>query len=550
MAIQYTGNCVTTSFSGASINSILDGVKTALVAGGWTLVKNRFRAFNVFTNEPFLANPSNGELRGIGSQTYTFVNVFVACPEVQITPSASGTMFNWALEINTCDPVFNSPFGGQVSALTDPRSPSYLYIVAQQDGTAANNLPCTLQSSNFGHWQSPVTFGGGWELVSHPTPSGLQMKVQAVCDFIFGVGIVAHLYIASVLEDVVSQPIQIAVNPVTYTITADPYQFFFYQNGVTDALTSASGGTPYLYSITAPQAIAVVSAPAGGTITCVTASPHGLVNNQRIQIFESVQGIGVINSGVSSFPNALGNTFLNLQSDWQNGDVVQYVSGTHAPQDGTYQINNVTQVGSTNAGFTLDNTYAASGLSGTVAGPAHSINGEWLVTVVDAMTFTLNGGIGSGFSYQTNSALFVKAGQIGRCIWAFGSNDNQNLRNSLRSDANAQFFAINGASYNQLQQGDLAAPRFVFPGLNGRPLNYTNGCAILMEPLLAAGLDGASSQSKVLGQLWDAVLITGAFTSDQQTSVDGHAISAYSNDQGSQFPSPSVRQGSLWIVYQ
>jgi len=475
---------------------------------------------------------------------------------VQIEPSASGSIFNWSLQINACDPLFYSPFGGQVPAQTDARAPSYLYIVAQHDGTVGNNQACTLQSANFGTWQSGVTFGGGWEMVSAITPEGLQIKVQAVCDFIFGVGIVADIYISSVLEDVISQPIQINVQNVAYTVTADPYQFFLYQNGSANAFTSASGGTPYLYSITAPLLISSVVAPLNGSVTCQTASPHGLVNGPNgtgpiIQIFEARETMGVSGSNVSSLPSALGNTFLQAASDFQNGDVIQ-LTGSGAATDGTFKIHNVIPFNALSGtpGFTLDNTLGVSGLGGTIIGPAHSINGSWQITVVDTTHFVLNGAVGTGIQYVANTGLVAAANHIARCLWGFGSNSNYNLRNSLRSDSNAQFICVNGASYNQLNQGDPAAPRFIYPGIPGQPLRYSNGCAVLMEPLLAAGLDGTSSHAQVLGQLWDAALITGAFMTDQQSAVDAHNFSAYCNDQGQTFPLPLILQGSLWIVYQ
>ena len=555
MAIQYTGSVQTQTFSGSSINSILDGIKNGLTAAGWTRVKNRFRAQNVFTNEPFFFNAFDGEVRSIGGTTYTFLNQALVCPTVQIEAAAPATIFNWGQQVNTCDSTFYSPFAGQVTAQTDPRAPSYLYIVAQQDGSAANNQLCTLQSANFGTWNSLVTYGGGWEMISAATPQGLQMRVQVICDFIFGVGIVPHIYISSALGDVVSQPITINVQNVTYTIVADPYQFFISVNGATNAFTSASGGTPYLYPIMAPLVISSVVAPLNGPITCQTSHPHGLANGPNgtgpiIQIFEAQETMGVNGSNVSSLPNALGNIFLQAGSDFQNGDVIK-LTGSGSSTDGSFVIHNVVPYSSlTNTpGFTLDNTLGVNGLGGTIIGPAHSINGTWQVTVIDTTHFTLNGGVGTGIQYVASSGLVATSGHIGRCIWAFGSSSNTtNLRINLSSsNGNAQFFAINGASYNQLGYNDSATPRFVFPGLAGQALNYSNGCAMFLEPLLATGPDGATGQAQVLGQLWDAVLVTGAFTPDQLSSVDSHNISAYSNDTGER---PDIKQGSLWIVYQ
>ena len=212
-----------------------------------------------------------------------------------------------------------------------------------------------------------------------------------------------------------------------------------------------------------------------------------------IQILEARETMGVNGSFISVSPSALGNTYLEAGTDFQNGDVIQ-LTGSGSSTDGTFKIHNVVAFNAPSGipGFTLDNTFGVSGLGGTIVGPAHSINGTWQVTIVDATHFTLNGSVGTGIQYLINTGLVAELNHIARCIWGFGAtNSFVNLRNALRSDSNAQFIAVNGASYNQLGPGDPGAPRFVYAGLAGAQLSYTNNCAILMEPLLAAGLDGS-----------------------------------------------------------
>ncbi len=557
MGIQYSGGPnIQNTFSGASVNSILDGIHNGLLDAGWSDLP-RFRAHNNFDNFSFgfYTNAANGGVRSIGPTSYLFLNNATVCPEVQIEAQAPGTFVNWAACVNAVDPIFYAPFGGQVTVAADPNGPSYLYIVAQEVGTSANNLTCTAESFNAGNWESTVTFGGGWECVSQLTPNGLQMRVQMICDFVFGVGIVADIYIASAVEDVVSEPIQLTVSPnITYTIVADPYQFFIYQQFSTAELTSASGGTPWIYGTMVGQTIGNIVNPLNSTIQCTTAAPHGLTTGERIQILEARQTLGISNITVSDLANALGNAQFGCGNDLLNGDVIQYVSGVGSPADGYYQINNVLPPippSTLSQGFTLNFTYGPTfdGLSGTCNTIMRSVIGEWVVTVIDSFNFTLNGSNGTGFTYIENSAIFAPPGHIARAIWACGSSNSTNFRTALRSINNAQFVAINRASFNILQSNDTASPQFVFAGINGQPMNYSNGCAILMEPLIAAGPGGAGSNPQVFGQLWDAMLVTAAATPDLTNSLDGHNISAYSNDAGLALPFGTVKQGSLWIVY-
>lgn len=548
MAIQYSGIIIQSTFSGASVNSILNGIHTALLNASWVDLP-RFRAHNQFNNLPFFSNVGNGTTRLVGGTPYQFLSNATLCPEVQIELLPGPTYMNWATCINESDPHFNAKFGGDVTVATDPNGPAYLYVVGNTVGTSLNNLVCTTESLNFGQWTSSVTYGGGWELISVPTtPGNLQMRVRLVADFVPNVGVVANIYVTSAVEDLVSQPITLNASPTTeYTITADPYQFFIYEQGSAAQLSSASAGTPYLYGTMLPQGIHTVSNPTGTTITCGTLTPHNLSTGQRIHILEAQELLEVASMQISGFPNALGDIQFICENDLIPGDVIQYISGISDPHDGYYSVSN------TGSGqFTCDNTYGAgwmAGLNGTCKTVANAINGIWIVTVIDSLTFSLNNSKGSGFPYIADTALFAAPGHIARAIWAFGSDGVFNLRVALHSDNNAQFIALNTSSFNKLPPGDRAAPRFAFTGLSANPLNYSDGCGVLMEPLIAAGTGGEGSDPQIFGQLWDAALVSSSATLDLTNVLDAHQISAYSVDAGSGFPYGLSKQGSLWIVY-
>ena len=170
--------------------------------------------------------------------------------------------------------------------------------------------------------------------------------------------------------------------------------------------------------------------------------------------------------------------------------------------------------------------------NGFAYGPKHSANGTWTVTVIDPFNFQLNGSVGVGSQPYYGIGLVAVPGTLNRAVWSTGSTGFASFRNSLVSESNAQFLALNSASYGALANGDQASPRFVMPGLAGKPLNFSNGCAAVIEPLIAAGPNGAGTPPMVFGQLWDSALVSTIYTLDIETSFDNHGYHLYSSQVG------------------
>lgn len=542
MAIQYStgggpgGPRVNDSFTGQSAQSILNGIRTALLAAGWTEYANG-RARAVFANGPSGDNPGNNNWIQIGSTVYKFYNSVVPTDGSIPIFVGSGTLAPLAYErvqtaILDFDPLFYCPFGGQfpiASAL------SGFTIVASGSGTNFNNAPLAVDNPNTGAWFTDTTLsvgtnvsvGGGWELESQHTPSGLGLRVRLVEETIAGQGQLANLYVTTLLEDATSQNFQLTINPVlTYRIICGPYQFFIFASESTTALESISGGVPYLQSFLQPNTI--TAATSTNPVTCTTINAHGLATLQTISIEEAIEVATI--TGMSTVPTPslqAGNILCACANTFQQGDHVRLVTGTVL--DGVYSISNVNS-----SQFSLDNTSVQFGTAtGACYGPKHSVNGTWTVTVVDNFNFKLNGSVGSGSQpYLADSGLVAPPGSLNRAIWSVGSSASPNLRSGLNGAGASQFFALNSASYGILSNQDQANPRLVMPGLTGRPLNFSNGCAAVIEPLIAAGPNGAGTPPLVFGQLWDSAIVTTMYTLDIETTFDNHNYHLFSTQLG------------------
>ena len=117
--IQYSGTVINDSFTGQSTQSILDGIKTALLAAGWTLY-NRHRATATFFNSPFNAMPGAGDYVVIGQTLYKFYTTTPfsdgSIPVFAGSGSTPQSCFsNLGSAIQNSDPVFNCVQAGTFS---------------------------------------------------------------------------------------------------------------------------------------------------------------------------------------------------------------------------------------------------------------------------------------------------------------------------------------------------------------------------------------------------------------------------------------------------
>jgi len=534
LSIQYSGTVINDSFTGQSVQSILDGIRTALLAAGWTLY-NRHRAGATFLNYPFNGIPANGEWVEIGQTVYKFYTSTPftdgSFPVFAGSGASAQTCFsNLGSAIQNNDPIFNCIQAGTFDL---PQAWNGVQIVAGSSTTAYNNITLGVDSANLGSWfVTPaastgvgITTEGGWELESQQTGEGLKLRVRLVGEFNPSAGLQANLYVTTVLEDTTSAVYSITVNPVlTYRIICGPYQLFIFASESTTNGTAVSGGVPYLQSFLVPNPI--TAATSATPVQCTTLNAHGLSTGQTISITEALEKMTIGSMGRQPSGLQTGNILVSGNNTFRTGDTVRISTGD-AVVDGIYTISNVSSTS-----FSLDNSTPNIGTAtGFCYGPKHSVNGTWTVTVIDNFNFTLNGSVGAGSQPYYGVGLVAAPGTLNRAIWSVGSS-GANFRTGLYSAGNAQFMALNSASYEALTNIDQANPRLVMPGLPGKPLNFSNGCAAVIEPLIAAGANGAGSPPMVFGQLWDSALVTTIYTLDIETSFDNHNYHLYSSQVG------------------
>ncbi len=531
MATQYSGTVVAQTFVGTDPDTILNGIHTALLAAGWTDLP-RFRAKNRFRNLPSFNNYGMGNVVILGGVSYTFGGA-----GVPIGLTAAQTMANFSAAVSG-DVNFESPFGGQFEIAVDGAGAAGILVVGRNNGLTQNNLAFGIVPVGIGTWDTPVSSGGGYEMQSAKTPHGLQCRVQLIGEYSVPAGaIVAHVYITSNTEEFTSNPITLLAGPPFYQIVADPYQFFVSVPGSTIVNNSACTGVPYLPDFLRPQEIHTATTTLSTPIVCQTSAPHNLVNGQTILLMEAQQTVTVTNTVTSPNPFTPGYLEFIASNDFKNSDVIVFTSGN--PQDGAYLIRNVTSTQ-----FTGDNSFGVVGLSGTATGPAHTMIGQWTVTVVDGTHFQLNGSSGSGFPYVNDSAVFAIDRHLARCIWGAASDGGTNFRSSLTVNNSTQTALLNqsGQSYQTIGQDVM---RFLLAGVIGaNPLKFSNNLAIAMEPILAAGVNGILSQPLAIGQLWDAVINGQAQIVDLTCTMDGHTFVCYSTQPGD----GTDYQGSLWLA--
>ena len=545
MSIQYSGTRINLGFTGATGQTILDGIHNALLAAGWDDL-DRFRAFAAFANSPGAGNPGDGAWVQIGNTIYQFYISTVptngAIP-VQQGATAGITYGRLKTAINANDPLFSCPFGGDFAA---PFNFSGVTILAKNFGTAYNNVTLGVSAANIGAWftdsqgSSPAsaTSGGGWELQSQATAAGVAFRVLLVGDIHVGGAspTFANVYVTTLLEDVISAAFSLTIDPVLqYRIICDPYQFFVFAQESTTQQTNVAAGVPFLQSFLVPL---IISAATNATpVVCTTTTPHGLTTGTTISIEEGLEVCTVTSLGTQSSGPHNGEILVNANNDFNNGDVVQLATGD-ATVDGVYVIANATT-----SSFSLNKSMGGPNDVGTVGGIAHWLNGSWQVTVVDSFNFSLNTSVGAGKQpYVASTALMAPPGQLCRAIWADFGAQVFSLRKA--SGSGNIFMALNSASYGALSGGDTASLRLVIPGLAGRALNFSNGCSVITEPLLAAGPNGTGTAALVFGQLWDAAVICSAYILDLESNFDTHNYHQFNNIVGDS----TDFQSSLWLA--
>jgi len=152
-------------------------------------------------------------------------------------------------------------------------------------------------------------------------------------------------------------------------------------------------------------------------------------------------------------------------------------------------------------------------------------NGNWTVTVVDASNFSLNTSVGNG-TYTANSAYFASITAQDRIVdagwlqytspgagshWG-GSQYCQNFSHHFTNNFQ------NSAPYS-----DNSAQVFLYPITtllgNTSDMPWYNNSYLMLEPVVVWGYQ-AGTTGRIIGQLWDAVVIRRSVSLDTTASFD------------------------------
>lgn len=152
------------------------------------------------------------------------------------------------------------------------------------------------------------------------------------------------------------------------------------------------------------------------------------------------------------------------------------------------------------------------------------LNGAQTITVIDTNNFTLDGTTGVG-TYTGNSASVTNitlGSSIAVAIWACGSSIGGpvNLRSSITVN-NTCWQNVNNNTVDNSQGVD--APQLVSTVSNNvtrtDPQQWFDNTFLISEAFIAWGISSGATP-KIIGQLWDSVLIRDALTIDQTAVFD------------------------------
>jgi hypothetical protein len=352
-------------------------------------------------------------------------------------------------------------------------------------GTAYGNFVAMLQSAGWDYIRDSVPSGAsqGCVLQCRRTPQGLQCRL-AIWQQSSGDHLVFFRFMS--VDEVHYNELPMIFAPRTNSfirIIANPYQFFtFKYNNLREQANCVMGGVPWIPSFLEPYKIVSVSP-----------GPPVIVN-------------------------------LNRAHDYI-GELV-----------------------------TIDGEVGTSGLNGT-----------WNASRTSPASLRLNNCSYTG-NYLTNSAVLAGPDRLARLIWSQSNgyangwlfNDPSNCFRYHLNAAPAGPYAIgndysnNNAMVNQYSwvisdefgQGNSEAAVRVFPSVPFG-LKWYNGSFIAREPFLSMGEVTRSSESRVVGQLWDAFVTNKNFGQlDKTISFNSRSWFVYTSTL---HPSLSNPDGALCL---
>lgn len=203
-------------------------------------------------------------------------------------------------------------------------------------------------------------------------------------------------------------------------------------------------------------------------------------------------------------------------------------------------------IGCTAHGYSNGNTVYVTQVGGNTAA-----NGQWVIANVTANTFELSTSVGNG-AYTSGGVVGKVNVEVAEAMWMVDSANGTDgiFRNNLAASTTSaqEFLNINGATEQGAAGGTKGGLGLVCPihtALNPQqPVTWYNTSYIVNEPLIGYAVP-TSGNGKIIGQLWDAVVMMKSETGDLTATFDSHNwINLTCGFNGT----TSQQQGSLLVV--
>lgn len=556
MSLRYSTKSAANQQLSTNITTLLDDIKDTMMNAEWIELPGIYATAR-FTQS--VLSPANGfwvQIEGSGPpQRYQFWDGSGSPPTGVVIVMLGGdnleSYSNLRDAINANDNnVFSTvAYGGLFAS-------HGIQIRAHDRGTGGNGLTLSASNISFGTWEGPdegdatnTTLGGGWRLLSGLTEEGLRGRITLIQTNDGSNARTVDFRITSMLEDVISDRIQIdtTTTGINYRFLAGFYNLAIYSPGNNTANRSMLAQVPAMPEFL--KGIRITSATNTSPVVVTTESAHGLTTGDEVFNADCQDITTVVGGNTTAHSDGNGDSTLAItleldEQPWENGQIIRASStNTDSGADGIWEVTDKTD---TTIDLLLSVGTGELINTGFVTGPRNSTNGAYTVTVLSSTSFSLDGSDGTDSAeYVEGSGLMAKTNaypqQISRLLCIFGSSDStQFFRRRMFSTDNAQTVIVNSTSYGNTGT-DAGTPRLFFPGVQfATNLLWPNGCAVLCEPYIAWGPNGAASDARVMGQLWDAFIATENDPLDSTTTFDSHDWVEY----GANGDNP----GGLWLV--
>lgn len=153
-----------------------------------------------------------------------------------------------------------------------------------------------------------------------------------------------------------------------------------------------------------------------------------------------------------------------------------------------------------------------------------AVNGQFVITVVDANNFTLNGSTGNG-AYVGSTAYcsnLTIGATINEAVWATGTSAGApaTFRNSAYV-SNGGWTIVNRQALSA--DNSTARLQIVVSGSLDNSiaanLQWYDNSFVMLEPFVAYGIS-VGAPAKIIGQIWDGVIVRVAISIDQTATFD------------------------------